>query len=559
MAYSNPILEYAHSIETGEITACKAIKKTLRHLVKKINTDTDGYHYDAAKAEHVMVFFERFLHHSKGKWGGQSIKLELWERALLSAAFGFVDADGFRQYQRVILIVAKKNGKSFLSSGVGLYLLTADGESGPEVYSVATTRDQAKIVWTEAKRMRNKSNALKKRLRTTVSEIAYDAMDGTFRALASNADTLDGLNVSGALMDEFHQWRHGMTLYNIIADGTTARDQPLIFMTSTAGVVREDIYDDIYGEAKRIINGYEDPEGYRDDRTLAFIYELDDRKEWTDLAMWSKANPNLGISKSVEALQTKVERAKQNPSLVKNLLTKEFNIPETAGEAWLSFEAIDNKETFDLATLKPDYCIAGVDLSKTTDLTAATVIFNLPNDPKLYVEAMFWIPADFVEKRVREDHVPYDKWIDQGWMRVCEGNTINYRDVVAWFEELRDQHDLFFEWIGYDAWSATYFVEEMRSKFGDFALEKVYQGARTLSAPMYALGADLAAHKVVYNNNPVLKWCMTNVAVAKDKNGNIQPIKSTSAKQRIDGFAALLDAYVARDRHLEEYKNLIGG
>lgn len=435
----------------------------------------------------------------------------------------------------------------------------ADGEAGPQIYSVATTRDQAKIVWTEAKRMRNKAPAIRKRTRSTISEIAFDQMDGIFKPLASNTDRLDGLNIHGVFMDEFHQWKNGRQLYNIMADGTTARDQPMIFMTSTAGVVREDIYDEIYEEMERILNGYKDPEGYKDPRTLPFVYELDERREWTDGKAWIKANPNLGVSKSIQALSEKVERAKHNPSQVKNLLTKEFNIPETSGEAWLSFEDIDDRRTFDLMKLKPRYAIAGVDLSRTTDLTSACILFQVAGDPNLYAHSMFWMPADLVERRVREDRVPYDKWIDQGWMRVCEGNIINYKDIVSWFEELRNTYDIYISWFGYDAWSAQYFVEDLKTRYGDYCLEPVRQGKQTLSAPMYALGADLAAHKIIYNNNPILKWCMTNVAIEKDKNGNIQPIKAVSQNRRIDGFAALLDAYVVRDRHLEEYANLIGG
>lgn len=553
----NYVSEYAAKVMSGEIVTSAAVKKTMRHLSNKILSSNDGFYFDENKADKIITFFEKYLRHSKGRWGGELIKLELWEKALLQAAFGFVDDDGNREYRRVILIVAKKNGKSFIASGIGLYLLMADGESGPEIYSVATTRDQAKIVWTEAKRMRNKASAIKKRTRSTISEIAFDKMDGIFKPLASNADNLDGLNISGVFMDEFHQWRNGRTLYNIMADGTVSRDQPMIFMTSTAGIVREDIYDEIYDEAKRIINGYDDPEGYKDERTLALIYELDNRNEWTNPDMWVKANPNLGISKSAKVLSEKVERAKQNPTQVKNLLTKEFNIPETAGDIWLTFEAIDNRTTFDLGELRPDYAIAGVDLSKTTDLTSACILFNRAEDPNTYVHSMFWMPADLIEKRVKEDRVPYDKWIDQGWLRTCEGNAINYKDIVNWFNELREEYGIYLSWIGYDSWSARYFVDDLIRQYGEYPMEAVIQGKKTLSLPMQALGAELEAHRIVYNNNPILKWNMTNVAVDVDKNGNIQPIKSFNQRQRIDGFAALLDAYVARDRHLEEYKNLI--
>lgn len=554
----NYIKEYNKKVQSSEIVACEKIKKVMKHLAYKVDHTDDGFHFNQRRGDHAIAFFERFIRHSKGKWGGQLVKLELWQKAYLQALFGFVDNNDLRQYQRSVLIVAKKNGKSFMSSGIGLYLLTADGEPGPEIYSVANSRDQAKIVWSEAKRMRNKSEVLADITEPTISEIRCPADEGTFKPLASKSDNLDGKNVHGALMDEFHQWRNGRVLYNIIADGTTTRDQPLILMTSTAGFVRGDIYDDTYDMCKRIIDGYEDPDLYQDDRTLPFIYELDDREEWTNRDMWIKANPNLGVTKSYTRLAEKVERAKEDTSLVKNLLTKEFNIPETRGESWLSYEDIQNPATFDLKVLRPDYGIAGVDLSKTTDLTSATVIFNKPNDKTLYVESMSWIPSDFVYKKVKEDKVPYDKWIDNGWLRTSQGNIINYKDIIAWFDELREKYGLYLAWIGYDAWSATYFVDELKTQYGDYVVEKVHQGKRTLSSPMFALGADLKAHKVNYNNNPVLKWAMTNVSIDADKNGNIQPTKPTNPRLKIDPFASMLNAYVVKERHLEEYKNMIG-
>ena len=554
----NYIKEYNKKVQSGEIVACEKIKKVMKHLAYKVDHTDDGFHFNQRRGDHVIAFFERFIRHSKGKWGGQLVKLELWQKAYLQALFGFVDDNELRQYHRSVLIVAKKNGKSFMSSGIGLYLLTADGEPGPEIYSVANSRDQAKIVWSEAKRMRNKSEVLGEITEPTISEIRCPFNEGTFKPLASKSDNLDGKNTHGALMDEFHQWRNGRVLYNIIADGTTTRDQPLILMTSTAGFVRGDIYDDVYAESKDILNGYEDPDLYQDDRTLPFIYELDDREEWTNRDMWIKANPNLGVTKSYTRLAEKVERAKKDTSLVKNLLTKEFNIPETRGESWLSYEDIQNTDTFDLKVLRPDYGIAGVDLSKTTDLTSATVIFNKPNDETLYAESMSWIPSDFVYKKVKEDKVPYDKWIDNGWLRTSQGNIINYKDIIAWFDELREKYGLYLAWIGYDAWSATYFVDELKTQYGDYVVEKVHQGKRTLSSPMFALGADLKAHKVNYNNNPVLKWAMTNVSIDADKNGNIQPTKPTNPRLKIDPFASMLNAYVVKERHLEEYKNMIG-
>lgn len=579
----NPILEYWHRIESGEETVSIKVRKVFRHLAKKLGEPVPGellseeeraYHYDQRRANHVLEFAENYCHNSKGRWGGKLVRLELWEKALLAAAFGFVDEDGLRQYQQVLLIVGKKNGKSLLASIVGNYMLTADGEPGPEVYAVATKKDQAKIVWTEAKRMIRKSPALSKRVRSLVAELACDGNDGSFKPLASDSGTLDGLNVHCALMDEIHQWTNGRALFDIIADGTTAREQPLLFITSTAGTVREDIFDEKYDEAERVINGWSDPVGYHDERILPVVYELDKRSEWTDPLCWKKANPSLGTIKSLRQLEEKVERAKANPDLVKNLVCKEFNIRETTFSSWLTFEQIDNRDTFRLEREAgrmiwihdgekrilsyPRYGIGGADLSQTTDLTSAKVLFALPDAPgMLFQLAMYFLPEELLEKRVREDKIPYDKWRDRGLLRTSAGNKVHKDDVTAWFIEIKEKLDIYIPWIGFDAWSAQYWVEDMRGYFGSESMIAVHQGKKTLSDPMGQLGNDLSSKRIVYNDNPIDKWCLTNTAKDEDRNGNIQPRKTTRATKRIDGTAALLDAYVIYQQKQSDYLAMI--
>lgn len=553
----NPILQYWESIENSSIIVSQKVYKTYRKIVNDIFRTDWEYTYNAQRAQHAIDFIERFCRHSKGKYGGQKIELELWQKAMLATIFGFVDLDGNRKYREALLIVGKKNGKSLLASAVGLYLQNADGEPGADVYAVATTRDQAKIVWLEAKRMVRKSPSLAKRIKTLVSEMDNDSNDSVFKPLASDSDTLDGLNVHGALMDEVHQWKNGKALYDIIADGTTAREQPLILITTTAGTIREDIYDIKYEEAERVINGYEDPNGYHDEQFISFIYELDKKEEWMDEKCWQKANPGLGTIKNLDTLRRKVERAKENPYLVRNLVCKEFNIRETSSEAWLTFEELNNTETFDVSLLHPRYGIGGADLSSTTDLTAAKVIFQVPDNKKIYVLQMYWMPEDLVEQRVREDKIPYDIWIDQGLMRTCPGNKIHAKYVTEWFIEVQNDLDIYLPWIGYDSWSATYWVEEMKQYFGKESMIPVVQGKRTLSMPMKALAADLANKLIVYNDNPIDKWCLCNTAYEEDKNGNVQPCKTSRPTRRIDGTAALLNAYTVLLDKRSEYETMI--
>lgn len=554
----NPILEYWEAIESGKETVGDKIRRWYRYLASLVRQPGE-YFYSAKRANHVIEFAENYCRLSKGAGAGRPVRLELWEKAHLAAIFGFIDIEGNRMCREAVLIVGKKNGKSLLASIVGLYMLLGDGEPGPEVYAVATKKDQAKIIWTESKRMVRKSQSLLKRVKPLVSELSSELYnDGTFKPLASDSDTLDGLNIHCGLMDEIHQWKDGRRLYDIIADGVTAREQPLIYITSTAGTIREDIYDQKYEESERVINGLFDDDGYKDIHFFPFIYELDERKEWTDPECWKKANPGLGTIKNREALAEKVRKAMENPSLVRNLVCKEFNIRETSTEAWLTFEQIDNQELFDVAQLKPRYGIGGCDLSSTTDLTCATVIFMVPEDDRIYVEQMYWIPEDLLEARVREDKIPYDIWKERGFLRTCPGNRMHYKYVVDWYREMQEQKDIYLFKCGVDGWSATYFVEEMRNVFGTSVINLVFQGKKTLSGPMKSLGADLAKKRVVYNNNPILKWCLCNTAVDVDRNDNIQPAKGKQgATRRIDGMASLLDAYVELENHLEEYLSMV--
>lgn len=568
------IREYWELIRSGQETVGQKVRAVYREIIRELDAPGD-YYYDEKRAEHALRFISQFCRQSKGKDGGKPMQLLLWQKSMICMLFGILDAEGRRRFRELFLVVGRKNGKSTLASGVGLYMLFADAENGPEVYSVATTRDQAKLSWNEAKKMINKSPSLKKRARPLVGEILTDFNDGVFRPLAADSNTLDGLNPSAAIMDEIAAWKQGQALYDVIIDGESARDEPLNIMITTAGTVREDIFDTLYERTERLLNSWKDPEvtDFLDEHFLPLVYELDNRKEWTDEAAWKKANPSLGPVKSVEALRYKVEKAKANPMLVRNLLCKDFNIRETSSESWLTFEQLNNTDTFELvkdqgvmlwnngseirALPHPRYGIGGCDLSSTTDLTAAKVIFRVPDCEKLFSIGMYWIAEDLVEKKVAEDKIPYDRWIERGLVRTCAGNSVHYRDVMKWFVEVQEELDIYIPWIGYDSWSAKYFVEDMQGYFGKESMIPVHQGKKTLSEPMKRLGNDLDAHTVIYNNNPVDKWCLANTAYEEDKNGNIQPHKTSKSTRRIDGTAALLDAYTVYIDHMQDYLNMI--
>lgn len=555
----NTFLEEQKRISTLQesINVSWKVYRVYKEIVRFLNDPDSEWEYNSSKANHALEFIENYCKHSKGKMGGKPFILELWQKALVAATFGIVHkVTGLRKYTEVILMVARKNGKSTLSAAIGLYMQLADGEPGSEVYALASKKDQAKIIWLEAKRMVKKSPVLLKRNKPLVSELTAEFNDSFFKPLGRDSDTLDGLNVHCATMDEIHAWTDD-NLYDVIVDGTSAREEPLIFITTTAGTVREHIFDRKYDEATNVINGYDDPEGYKDEHLLPIIYELDNRKEWTDPDCWIKANPGLGTIKQTDKLKQKVDKAKVNSSLVKNLLCKDFNIPETTAEAWLTYEEAHNPAVFNVPELKPRYGIGGTDLSATTDLTSAKVVFMIPGNPTIYQLAMYWMPEDLVAKRVQEDKIPYDIWIEKGYVRTCPGNKNHPKYVTEWFKEIRDDYDIYLPWIGYDAWSAEYWVEEMQMEFGKESMIPVRQGKQTLSGPMKNLKANLQSKIINYNNNPVDRWCLCNTAIDVDKNDNIQPIKTSNPRRRIDGTAALLDACVVLEMKMNEYMSLI--
>ncbi|MFJ7831791.1 terminase large subunit [Peribacillus sp. NPDC097284] len=551
----NPIIEYYNRIESGDEIVGDKVRRIYKKLVDDIYDTESVYEYDSKRANHAIEFIENYCKHSKGKWAGKPIELELWQKAFLAATFGFIHKiDGTRKYREVFLVVARKNGKSTLSSGICLYLQVADGEGGAEVYAVATKEQQAKIVWSESKRMVKKSPVLSKRIKALVKELNADFNDSTFKPVGSDSDTLDGLNVHGASLDEIHAWKD-KNLYDVIVDGTSSREQPLIVMITTAGTVRESVYDMKYDESKMLLDGFDDPAGYKDDRFLPVIYELDNRKEWTNPVTWKKANPGLGTIKKIDNLETKVNKAKANSLLVKNLLTKDFNIRESSLDSWLSFEDVNNEAVYDLEFLRDSYAVAGVDLSSTTDLTCATIIIMKPDSDEKYVIQKYFIPDDLIEKKVHEDNIPYDSWKDKGFVIGTDGQKVDYTKVTEWFLHMVNEYDIRPLWVGYDSWNSQYWTREMED--AGFTMKEVRQGAKTMSQPMKLLGADLKENKINYNKNPILKWCLTNTSIKTDENENIRPVKGLSQKMRIDGAVSLLIAYVVLQENYSDYMAMV--
>ena len=553
------IEEYYNFILKNPNKVCNKVKKMYEKLVENIKTpkvvsfynkttgenETHTYIFDINKSIRAINFIEKYCKQSKGKWNGKPLKLQLWQKAFIQAMFGFVDKDtGLRKYRKAILFVARKNGKSVLAAAIATYMLTKDGEGGAEIYSVATKRDQAKIVWEEAKKMIKKSPCLAKRIRCLIGGIYYDATDSSFRALASDSNSLDGLNAHFVVADEVHAWKD-KNLMDVMYDSMSAREQPFLLETSTMGTIRQNVFDIDYDYASAVIDGT-----VTDESLLPIIYELDNEKEWVDEECWYKANPALNVIKSLKDLRDKVERAKQNPIELVNLLCKDFNVRQNAINAWLTFDDLNNEEIY--SDWNDCYCIGGCDLSSTTDLTCATLLGVVKG--KIRIKQMYWIPTNSLEKKVIDDKIPYDKWLKNGFLRLSGDSKIDYHDVTNWFLENVNQYDLRPLWVGYDSWNAQFWCDEMKS-YG-FNMVEVRQGYKTESAPLKQMKADLMDKKINYNNNPILKWNLSNVVVKIDDNENIM-LSKEKARQRIDGAASLMDAYVIYINKQQEYLNYI--
>ena len=542
----NWIQKYNKALTSGKIAASKRLKRIYSTLAADSVKPKGGYHFDEASAQRPIDFIETFCLNSKGIWAGKNIQLELFQKAFISALFGFIDRQGRRRFREAFFYVARKNGKSTLLAALALYCLLADGEDGAEIYSIATKKDQAKLVFEEAVNMVRQSPALSAYIKKRKSDLYVKDTFSKFQPLGKNADTLDGLNAHLVILDEAHGVK-GRDIYEVLKQSQSARSNPLFITITTAGTLRESIFDDLYEYAKGVADGTID-----DKRFLPILYELDNRAEWKEPANWIKSNPALGTIKRLDDLQDKVQRAAQSPQELNGLLTKDFNVICNTSSAWLSFEDIDNKATFDLAQFKGAYAIGGVDLSICRDLTCASLLM-LDAAENRYVTQMYWLPEEGINQRVQIEKIPYDKWQEQGYLRLCKGNTVDYHCVTEWFLEMLNDYEITPLVVAFDPYSAGYWGQEMTA--AGFRLKKIYQQPKYLSPAMQMLGADLQSKRVVYNSNPILKWCMTNTGVEETKDGII-PKKANRQIDKIDGVASLLTAYAALHIHYAEFSKL---
>ena len=558
---------YLRDVKSGKVVACKRIKQLAAMMLPRFKDGYKRWHFDIEKAEKPIRFIERFCCSPET---GEHLVLEPFQKAVIQITFGFVDDDGYRQFQEVLYEVGRKNGKSSLGAALELYMLVADGEGAPQIYNVANSKAQASLAYGIALKMLRRSKELNSRLRKgTVPDrgqdgIIFDYNSGYITVLTNQTRNLDGLNTHFCLFDEMHA-NVNRDQYDLIKQSFSSRRQPLLWAVTTNGFERENLFDDQYDYACKILDGKVD-----DDRLLPFLYELDDRSEWLDEKCWIKANPGLGTIKSWEYLRDVVNKGMQDPSFMPTLMTKDFNMPESRAAAWLTFDEAVNKAP--LPELPPSgkysdlgfrYGIGGFDASDTTDLSAAKFLMMRKDDPNIYELSMYWLPEEALKKndgyRKERDDVPYRQWEERGLLRTVPGNTVPKRVFIEWLEEIKQNYDVYTYATGYDPWHIIGTDEEqLQSYTGKGLCEAVRQGPQTMSMPGKEFRAQLAANRIIDGHNPINEWTRMNVQVVSDNNANIKFVKMQGqAKNRIDGFIAELCAYIALLRHKDEYEGVM--
>ncbi len=548
--------EYLRQIRAGEVVADRKITAVYERECAWMDSPPDDpewkWHFDEKAAQRHIDFMQKFCRQSKGKSGKQPIRFETFQLAKMALVFGWIDDKGHRRFREVVDIRARKCGKSTETAAVEHDVLLNDHENGPEIYNVANSKDQSGLIFTECCNMRVQSPALKSVEKKRRADIYCQHNFGFIKYLAAKTDNLDGLNAHFVAQDEFHEQRDSK-LYDVMIQSQAEREQPLYWLISTNGFRREAFFDAKYEYASSVAL-WED--GFHDYRMLALIYELDKREEWTDEKCWEKANPGLGKIKSLATLREHVEKAKRDPSFLPTVLTKDFNIPENSASNWLTFEEAVNEKVVPMEYLQHSYAVGGCDLSAVEDLTCATLLIVKPHDENFYVLQKYFLPQsrmDDLDATRSDKEAPYRRWAEQGWLHICAGATVNYNDVTEWFVNMVKQHDIRPLWICYDAALSGYWAPQMTET--GFNMEKIRQGPFTWSYPMKMLQGALHDHHVVYQNNPMLRWCLMNTAkksLNKDGIESIQPIKCAS-NRRIDGMVSLLNAYTGFQNHTDEF------
>lgn len=540
----NEILAYYQKICDGSVTVGKWIRKWYSYIVNGL--ENGSFSFNPKKAKAAIGFIENFCRHHEGALAPHLIKLELWQKALISVLFGIVDQTGVRQFREAFIVIARKNGKTLLAAAIAAYMSVLDGEYGARIYFVAPKLEQACLCYDAYYQMLDKEPELSQLKLKRRTDVYFPATNTMAKPLAYSAQKSDGLNISLCVADEVAAWRGdaGLKFYEVLKSSFGARRQPLLLSISTAGYQNDGVYDELMKRATAVLNG-----SSKEKRFAPFLYIIDDMEKWNDINELQKSSPNLGVSVSVDYMLEEIAVAESSLSKKAEFLTKYCNIKQNSSQAWFEFQTVNR--CCDLVVepekIAHSYCVGGVDLSQTTDLTSACAVVE--KDNRLMVLSHFWMPEARIEKAIEEDGVPYRQMLQRGFLSLSGENFVDYHDVFNWFVELVERYEILPLWVGYDRYSAQYFVEDMK-KYG-FHMDDVRQGTN-LTPVIRELDGLVKDGTMCFGDNSLLQAHILNSALKSDEEAQKCRLVKITPNARIDGMAALLDAICVRQAHYAE-------
>ena len=541
---NNFILEYWQGIRDGSIVVGEWVRLLYEIIVQRLDNGT--YIFNQKKANNAIRFIEKFCRHNKGILAPELIKLSLWQKALISLIYGIMDQDGKRQFREIFLVVGRKNGKTLLASAIMSYEAFADGEFGSEIYCVAPKLDQSNLVYSAFQFTVSKTPSFKSILKQRKTDLYIKKSNTTIQKIAFNEKKADGYNPMLTIMDEMSSWpaNRGKKQYDVMTSGTISRSEPLTVSISSSGYVNDGPYDELMKRSTSFLLG-----NSREKRLLPILYMIDDIEKWDDINELRKSIPGLGVSIKVQTILDEIDIAHESLSKKVEFITKYCNIKQNSSQAWLPTSAINKAigEELKLENFVNSYCVGGIDLSQTTDLTACVIAIE--KNEKLNIFARFFLPSEKIDEASARDGIPYREYIKKGFLFESGQNFVDYKDCFDWFKMLVEKYKIYPLQIGYDRYTAQYLVQDM-SQYG-FHMDDVYQGENL--TPVIRETEGLMKDGIFnIGNNDLLKMHLLDSAVKANSETNRLKLIKLDQRCHIDGTAALLDAMCVRQKWYEQ-------
>jgi len=538
------ILEYYQAIESGTVVVGELVRLAYKMVIDGLHNKE--FFYDAKKAKAIIYFFEHFVHHTRGR--SDLIKLELWQKAALSVAFGIVDDKGRRQFREFLWLMGRKMGKSIVGYGVGEYMLLMDGEYGAEVYCLAPKLDQTEIIYNGLRASLEKEPELAKKVKPRKTDLYVKETESILKRIPFSDKKSDGFNPHAVLCDELAAWpgQQGKRQYEVMTSAIGAREQPMICSFTTANYVKDGAFTELYKRGTAVLKGRS-----KEKRLFPLLYQIDDLDKWNDLNELKKSLPNLGVSVEIDFILEEIAKAESSLSKKSEFITKYCCIQQSSEMAWLSTKVVNDAvcDPIDPNDFRDCYAVGGIDLSQTTDLTSACLVIE--KDGIEYVISHFWLPAGKIEEATARDGIPYEEMIAKGFMSRSGDNIVDYNDVFRWFLSMVQDYKILPLVVGYDRYSSQYLVQQMQQD-GGFKMDDVYQGWNMTPA-INKLEGELKDRTVKIGDNDLLRIHLLDTALEHDRESRRVKIVKLEKTSHIDGTAALLDALIVKDKWAGDY------